>query len=161
MAKTGYISAIEYNLEGGVAGTTWYDLGTTPPTLALNVVMALAIGWYNSGDDDFHGHITLDITKPDGSIQTLIPVSGQDVEVEEGEVGEVVFESVTLDQVGAYSGVATLTEAGETDVLDVNIFLFADVPEAETPATGLNIESLISVMIMVGMMGMAMKAMKS
>lgn len=164
MAKTGYIAAIKYTLGADITAPIWYDLGTTPPELDLNTIIALAIGWYNSGDEEFQGHVALDITKPDASVQTLIPVSGQDAEVDEGEAGEVVFGSVTLDQVGAYAGVATLTEAGETDVLDTNIFLFADVPEAEVPTPpgiGLNIESLITAMIVVAMMGMAMKAMQS
>lgn len=157
MAKSGYISLVQYNLLGGEVGTPWSDLGVTAPSVAINTSFALAATWVNNGDEDLHGHIAIVVTRADGTAVTLIADSGQDVEVEPDDSNTVVFGPITLDQYGVYSAVVTLTETGETTALDVNSYSIADTGTA--PAAGINLGEIMNLMITLMIVGMMMKMM--
>lgn len=157
MAKSGYISLVQYNLFGGAVGSVWNDLGLTVPSVAINTSYALAVTWQNNGDEDFHGHISVVVTKPDGTTTTLVAASGQDEEVEVDDSNAVVFNPITLDQYGVYTAVATLTETGETTVLDQNSYIVADTGTA--PVAGIDLGVIMNLMITLMIVGMMMKMM--
>jgi len=114
----------------------FYALPEVPIAAELNSIVQLGITWQNVSDAAFEGHVQLVVTKPDGTTVTLDDVMHQDLEVDPNESATVLFEAVTLDQYGAYSAQATLTETDETEILDLETFSFATVaaPTAVTVA---------------------------
>jgi len=154
MAKSGYIKEIEYNILGGAVGSPWYNLGAVPPSVDLNTSYALSVEWENTGDETFKGHIAIVVTAPDGTTTTLTAASGQDTEVIAGGSATVIFDPITLSQAGTYSATFTLTETGETVVFDQNTASIATVAAAPT---GIDLSSLVGLMITVMIVGMMMK----
>ncbi|GAI83241.1 unnamed protein product [marine sediment metagenome] len=120
----------------------FYALGAIPVSAELNSIFQMGITWLNTSEDEFEGHIELIVTKPDGTTVTPEAVMGQDLEVDPSNSATVLFEAITLDQYGTYSAQATLTEAGETEVLDLETFSFATVAE---PAVGFDISSIMAI----------------
>lgn len=139
----------------------FYALPTTPVSAELNSIFQMGITWLNTSEHRFKGHIELIVTKPDGTTVTPAAVMNQDLEVDANASATVLFEAVTLDQYGTYSAQVTLTEAGETEVLDLETFSFAAVAE---PAAGFDISSIMPIvgLVVVGMvLGMVIRPMFS
>lgn len=159
MAKSGYIGNIQYNLFGGALGSEWHILGTLVPSVPVNTSYALAVNYHNTGDEVWDGNIAAILAKPDGTLVTLIASSGQNAEVAIGGDNAVIFAPVTLDQYGAYTLQVVLTENGQTTIFDTNDYIVADTGVA--PSGGLDINNIMSMMVMMGIVGMMAKVMAS
>jgi len=152
MTKAGSIAMVLYWYQG-LSG--WVELGLDIPRVPVNTAMHLAIGWINSGDEDLSGHITLSITKPDGSEVELSAVLNQDKTASPSNGRTVQFEPVGLDQDGTYNATAVLTETGEEAALDESTFSFALVS-----AAAIDISALVGMVMVVMMLGVVMTQME-
>lgn len=104
----GHISSFAYWYEG-LAGFLSLNLAS-PPVVPKGTALSLAIGWTNDGNVSLQGHIDLVITKPDGTKVTPSAYEGQD-SIATPKNGKGVAFNITLDQVGVYSGLVTLSGA--------------------------------------------------
>ena len=166
MAKSGTIKEVQYNIEGGVAGTPWSILGVIPPTLENGTSYAIAATWENTGDEEFQGHIGLQLTDPDGGVTAIAAVSGQDASVEALAERQVVFAPFDLAIDGIYAVSFVLTETDVATIYDTEAAQAASVSTTPAPDTTTIIDintlitPLISIMIVMMMMKMMTGAMK-
>ncbi len=163
MAKAGTIKEVQYNIEGGVAGTPWAILGLIPPSLENGISYAIAATWENTADETFQGHIALQLTDPDGGVTAIAAVSGQDVSVVALGEQEVVFAPFDLAIDGVYAVAFTLTEAGVATIFDTETAQAASVSTTPAPdtTTTIDINTLITPLISIMIVMMMMKMMTS
>ncbi len=158
MAKSGYIKDIKYNALGGVAGSTWYDLGVIPPPLENGTSFALSATWVNTGDEAFEGHITLNVTDPNALVAAVAASTGQDTSIAAGAEGSVVFTAFALSVDGVYAGSFQLTEHGAVVVYDTEATQIAAVSTTAV-TTGIDLSEMMNLMITMMIVMMMMKMM--
>jgi len=101
----------------GLSEWNYYGDPYTIPMVKKGTVFYVWINWTNDGTTTFTGHVSLRVTKPDGTTLTAPVYKWQDQTLEPGEGHAVLFQ-FTVDQLGTYTAKATLSEAGTTNMLD-------------------------------------------
>jgi hypothetical protein len=112
------VSAPAPSIQGSIVGLTYWHQGL-PDWLELNpqslsqlargTDLYLAVWWLNTGDTNIHGHVDLEVTLPEQSKMVIEATQNQDMLASPGNGYGVVFDKITLSQIGSYQGQVTLS----------------------------------------------------
>jgi len=112
------VSAPAPSIQGSIVGLTYWHQGL-PGWLELNpesllqlardTDLYLAVWWINTGDTDIRGHVGLEVTLPDQSKMVIEATQNQDLLASPDNGYGVVFDKISLSQVGSYQGQVTLS----------------------------------------------------